>query len=76
MVVRVEPLLHLLSREVDSITLASTTHGEVAVEGGDVGLRILGGDDLGRGEDSELEKRNGSVVQLTLKVLEKSRTWS
>ena len=45
-VVRVEPLLHLLGGEIDSITLASTAHGEVAVEGGDVGGSILGGDDL------------------------------
>lgn len=50
MVVRVEPLLHLLGRKVDVSTLASTAHGKVAVERRDVGLSILGGDDLGEGD--------------------------
>jgi hypothetical protein len=44
--VRVEPLLHLLGRDVNSVPLASTTHGKVLVEGGEAGRGVLGGDDL------------------------------
>lgn len=47
MVVRVEPLLHLLGGKIDTVTLASTAHGEVAVELGDLSISVLLGDDLG-----------------------------
>jgi hypothetical protein len=44
--VRVEPLLHLLSLEVDIADLTATTHSEVAVKVGNVGLGEAGGDDV------------------------------
>ena len=42
------PLLHLASRDVDSVGLTATAHGEVGVEGGKTLALVALGDDVER----------------------------
>jgi hypothetical protein len=71
--VRVKPLLHLLSRKINTIALSSSAHSEVTVEGRDLCLGILGRDhveSVGEVKDMVVE---GEVVAVFHIKIEKSR---
>lgn len=87
MVVGSAELLHLLGGYVNTSLLVSLSHGKVDVESGQLGLGILGGDDLRMRKWRKWEARKARsatglvqtasrVRQLTFIVLEKSRMWS
>lgn len=59
MVVGIPELLHLRRADIDSVSLSSTTHGEVLIERGELNFDVFLGNDLNFVVSTRDEVREG-----------------